>query len=229
MKRLVHARRGGGARRSPRRARPRARAGPGSCRPRRRCRGGRGSRRRAARSRCRPRGGAGRRGRPGWGRGRRACRPPRRRRVLLLSGHRRAWLQLPPPRRSTSTGRTSCTHGEALRRRRPRERTQISCSPERPPKQRRSSFSAVTQIQYRARHRCGRQGAVHYTPRLMSFAFSLEKHGRPRARGRLTTPHGVVETPAFMPVGTRGGGEGGDAARPGRGGARRSSSPTPIT
>ncbi len=36
----------------------------------------------------------------------------------------------------------------------------------------------------------------------MSFAFSLEAtSGRARA-GRLTTPHGVVETPAFMPVGT---------------------------
>ena len=36
----------------------------------------------------------------------------------------------------------------------------------------------------------------------MSIAFSLEKtDGRARA-GRLTTPHGVVDTPAFMPVGT---------------------------
>src|SRR4029453_5305486 len=36
----------------------------------------------------------------------------------------------------------------------------------------------------------------------MSFAFPLEKtDGRARA-GRLTTPHGVVDTPAFMPVGT---------------------------
>ena len=43
---------------------------------------------------------------------------------------------------------------------------------------------------------------MHYTPRLMSFTFALEKtDGRARA-GRLTTPHGVVETPAFMPVGT---------------------------
>src|SRR4029450_12349323 len=39
----------------------------------------------------------------------------------------------------------------------------------------------------------------------MSFAFSLEKtDGRARA-GRLTTPHGVVDTPAFMPVGTAAG------------------------
>jgi queuine tRNA-ribosyltransferase len=36
----------------------------------------------------------------------------------------------------------------------------------------------------------------------MTFAFAVEKtDGRARA-GRLTTPHGVVETPAFMPVGT---------------------------
>jgi queuine tRNA-ribosyltransferase len=37
-----------------------------------------------------------------------------------------------------------------------------------------------------------------------AFAFELtHRDGRAR-RGRLTTPHGVVETPAFMPVGTRG-------------------------
>jgi len=36
----------------------------------------------------------------------------------------------------------------------------------------------------------------------MSFAFSLDAtDGRARA-GRLTTPHGVIDTPAFMPVGT---------------------------
>src|SRR5436305_6229171 len=36
----------------------------------------------------------------------------------------------------------------------------------------------------------------------MSIAFSLEAtSGRARA-GRLTTPHGIVDTPAFMPVGT---------------------------
>ncbi len=43
---------------------------------------------------------------------------------------------------------------------------------------------------------------MHYTPRLMPFAFSLDAtDGRARA-GRLTTPHGVIDTPAFMPVGT---------------------------
>ena len=38
----------------------------------------------------------------------------------------------------------------------------------------------------------------------MSFEFEvLVSDGRAR-RGRLTTPHGIVETPAFMPVGTLG-------------------------
>ncbi|MBL8867907.1 MAG: tRNA guanosine(34) transglycosylase Tgt [Planctomycetia bacterium] len=37
----------------------------------------------------------------------------------------------------------------------------------------------------------------------MSLTFALEhRHGAARA-GRMTTPHGVVETPTFMPVGTR--------------------------
>ncbi|NBU76029.1 MAG: tRNA-guanine transglycosylase, partial [Planctomycetes bacterium] len=36
----------------------------------------------------------------------------------------------------------------------------------------------------------------------MSFEL-LARDGMAR-RGRLTTPHGVVETPAFMPVGTLG-------------------------
>ena len=34
--------------------------------------------------------------------------------------------------------------------------------------------------------------------------FELVKTDGLARRGRLTTPHGVVETPAFMPVGTRG-------------------------
>src|ERR687890_576318 len=38
----------------------------------------------------------------------------------------------------------------------------------------------------------------------MSFAFELlHTDGRAR-RGELRTPHGVVQTPVFMPVGTRG-------------------------
>ncbi|MGO8683310.1 MAG: tRNA-guanine transglycosylase, partial [Thermoleophilia bacterium] len=37
-----------------------------------------------------------------------------------------------------------------------------------------------------------------------AFAFTLEgRDGHARA-GRLTTPHGVVQTPCFMPVGTKG-------------------------
>ena len=40
----------------------------------------------------------------------------------------------------------------------------------------------------------------------MPTAYSFDVLARDRAarRGRITTPHGVVETPAFMPVGTRG-------------------------
>jgi queuine tRNA-ribosyltransferase len=36
------------------------------------------------------------------------------------------------------------------------------------------------------------------------FGFALLATDGPARRGRLTTPHGVVETPAFMPVGTQG-------------------------
>jgi queuine tRNA-ribosyltransferase len=38
----------------------------------------------------------------------------------------------------------------------------------------------------------------------MSFGFSVTHTEDAARRGTLTTPHGVVETPAFMPVGTRG-------------------------
>jgi queuine tRNA-ribosyltransferase len=37
-----------------------------------------------------------------------------------------------------------------------------------------------------------------------SFAFDLQTHDGLARRGRLVLPHGSVETPAFMPVGTRG-------------------------
>src|SRR3989441_8525820 len=38
----------------------------------------------------------------------------------------------------------------------------------------------------------------------MTFAFEIEKPARRGARrGRLTTPHGAIETPFFMPVGTQ--------------------------
>jgi len=36
------------------------------------------------------------------------------------------------------------------------------------------------------------------------FGFTLIARDGPVRRGRMTTPHGVVDTPAFMPVGTRG-------------------------
>ncbi|MES1211459.1 MAG: tRNA-guanine transglycosylase, partial [Acidobacteriota bacterium] len=41
----------------------------------------------------------------------------------------------------------------------------------------------------------------------MSLSFQLLPGAAPGSRarrGRLTTPHGIVETPAFMPVGTLG-------------------------
>src|ERR1700733_15822396 len=39
----------------------------------------------------------------------------------------------------------------------------------------------------------------------MAFRFELRKTDRSGARlGRLHTPHGIVDTPAFMPVGTQG-------------------------
>src|SRR5438445_452533 len=36
------------------------------------------------------------------------------------------------------------------------------------------------------------------------FSFAVEKTSARARAGRLQTPHGVVETPAFMPVGTAG-------------------------
>ena len=36
------------------------------------------------------------------------------------------------------------------------------------------------------------------------FGFTVSHTDGPARRGVLTTPHGVVETPAFMPVGTQG-------------------------
>src|SRR3954469_14265298 len=37
-----------------------------------------------------------------------------------------------------------------------------------------------------------------------SFGFAISAREGLARRGTLTTPHGLVETPAFMPVGTRG-------------------------
>lgn len=39
---------------------------------------------------------------------------------------------------------------------------------------------------------------------MTDFAFSSSHHDGPARAGAFTTPHGVVETPAFMPVGTHG-------------------------
>jgi queuine tRNA-ribosyltransferase len=38
----------------------------------------------------------------------------------------------------------------------------------------------------------------------MSFTFTITHTDGPSRRGRLTTPHGTIETPVFMPVGTQG-------------------------
>ncbi|MBO6957272.1 MAG: tRNA-guanine transglycosylase, partial [Rhizobiales bacterium] len=37
-----------------------------------------------------------------------------------------------------------------------------------------------------------------------SFAFKLSHTDGKARRGQITTPHGLVQTPAFMPVGTAG-------------------------
>jgi queuine tRNA-ribosyltransferase len=38
----------------------------------------------------------------------------------------------------------------------------------------------------------------------MSFSFTVTHTDGPARRGRITTPHGTIETPVFMPVGTQG-------------------------
>jgi queuine tRNA-ribosyltransferase len=38
----------------------------------------------------------------------------------------------------------------------------------------------------------------------MTFSFTLKTTDGAARRGELVTPHGVVQTPAFMPVGTQG-------------------------
>jgi queuine tRNA-ribosyltransferase len=39
---------------------------------------------------------------------------------------------------------------------------------------------------------------------LVAFPFNIESQDGPARLGRMITPHGAVETPAFMPVGTVG-------------------------
>lgn len=45
---------------------------------------------------------------------------------------------------------------------------------------------------------------VYYTAMLSAFGFVVTDRDGGARRGRLTTPHGDVDTPVFMPVGTRG-------------------------
>ena len=86
----------------------------------------------------------------------------------------------------------------------------------------------------RARAARGRRGAGDRRPRdarpggLATGSRSSRPRGAAR-RGRLTTPHGVVETPAFMPVGTLGAVKGVAPAGAGGGRRRRSCSPTSTT
>ena len=209
MKSLSMPDRGGGARRSPRRARPRARTGPGWCRLRRRCRGGRGSRR------------------PG-----RAITLPssRRRRTPRSPGLGTRKTGVPPssadaPARGCSFHRPAVDeHGQDVvrPRRGPGRRSRRSARRPRALRSarrraRRSSF-AKSPNQYRARLRCGRLGrrALHSPAHVLRLL--PRENRRPRARRRLTTPHGVVDTPAFMPVGTAAAVKAVTRARPGRGG-----------
>ena len=53
------------------------------------------------------------------------------------------------------------------------------------------------------RRRAGEAPAdAHLQSRRMSFSFQLERTSGSARAGRMVTPHGVVETPVFMPVGT---------------------------
>ena len=61
------------------------------------------------------------------------------------------------------------------------------------------------------------------------FSFTLIKTDGAARRGEFATPHGTVQTPAFMPVGTQAHGERADAGRRARRPAPRSCSATPIT
>ncbi len=61
------------------------------------------------------------------------------------------------------------------------------------------------------------------------FSFTLIKTDGAARRGEFTTPHGTVQTPAFMPVGTQATVKGLDARDRARPPAPRSCSATPIT
>ena len=61
------------------------------------------------------------------------------------------------------------------------------------------------------------------------FAFTLLRTDGGARLGEFETPHGVVQTPAFMPVGTQGAVKADAVHRDLEDAARRSSSATPIT
>src|SRR5258708_12932571 len=73
---------------------------------------------------------------------------------------------------------------------------------------------ATLRVRWIGRRRVdGRGGASRFqntgdrrqnTGRLMSFGFTVTHTDGNARRGVLSTPHGLVQTPAFMPVGTRG-------------------------
>src|SRR6187549_2238819 len=96
-----------------------------------------------------------------------------------------------------STGSTS-KRVESPRATDSAERTLTSCSPERPPN-RSAIFKRVAMKSVYGKL-CDRRAFVMNYERMFSFAVEA-RSGRARA-GLLQTPHGVVETPAFMPVGT---------------------------
>ncbi|MCI0570839.1 MAG: tRNA-guanine transglycosylase, partial [Myxococcaceae bacterium] len=52
--------------------------------------------------------------------------------------------------------------------------------------------------------RFGEKGDARVAPSLVRYELLAQDPGSHARRGRLSTPHGVVETPVFMPVGTVG-------------------------
>ena len=78
--------------------------------------------------------------------------------------------------------RSRCANTDAA------DASDTSCSPDRPP------YSTPTRRRFTV---------SEYHP-AMAFGFSVTHTDGAARRGALTTPHGTVQTPAFMPVGTRG-------------------------
>ena len=113
----------------------------------------------------------------GRGRGR-LLQPPASRRDRRARAARRA-----------ATGSPSATEAA--------ERTLTSCSPERPPNSSATVERCAMGSAYARRAR-----AAILAPRM--FSFRVEALSGAARAGLLQTPHGRVETPAFMPVGTAG-------------------------